>query len=198
MTSVARPRGGHGKRRHPTVRKPLTRPYPKRKPTPPSVVHNAKGNQIHTNKPRYLPGTGKIPGKVKSLVRPYPKQKKRHHVSTYYATSPTGETHKIRGTISLQARQQFASQGINISSRPPGQSAQQNLSNRYGITTFTQWGDVSTQPQSGNIKREQQRLSDTYGVTTYNPDGTVSTSPNVGNMGVRLEKASKKPWVLPF
>ena len=47
-----------------------------------------------------------------------------------------------------QARQYYKEHGVKISSRPPGQPAQQDLSDRYGITTFTQWGDVSTTQQN--------------------------------------------------
>ena len=102
---------------------------------------------------------------------------------TWYATGPDGKTHKGKGKLSMQARQYYAEQGVKVSSRPPGQFQQQRLSDTTGVTTYTQFGDISTtprdltgQPQT-KLRIEQQKLSDKYGVTTYNKDGSVSTVP---------------------
>ena len=115
---------------------------------------------------------------------------------TWYATNAQGKTWKHTAPLTLEARQHYAEQGVKISSRPPGQAAQQDLSDRFGITTFTKWGDVST-TQKNPFKQEQQGLSDKFGITTYNVDGSVSTNPNPNNPKT-LHTVNKKPWWDPW
>ena len=113
---------------------------------------------------------------------------------TWYATNAQGKTWKGTAPLTLAARQHYAEQGVKISSKPPGQAAQQDLSDRFGITTFTKWGDVST-TQKNPFRQEQQGLSDQFGITTYNVDGSVSTKPNNPNT---LHTVAKKPWWNPW
>ena len=132
----------------------------------------------------YLQSLGQsVQGKVQQVAQTTGTIAKRASHDTWYATSPDGKTTKGRGHLSLQARQYYAEQGVKVTSRPPGQKAQQKLSDTTGITTYTQWGDLSTTPRDLSAQKktklriEQQRLSDQYGITTYNKDGTVSTTP---------------------
>ena len=115
-------------------------------------------------------------------------KKVRAGATTWYATNAQGQTIKGEGRLSMQARQFYGDKGYNlITSKPPGQDAQQRLSDTTGVTTYTKWGDVSTTPRDlagqkpNKIRAEQQKLSDKYNITTYNKDGTVSTTPRQQN-----------------
>ena len=132
--------------------------------------------------------------------------------TTWYATNAQGQTIKGEGRLSMQARQYYGDRGYNlITSKPPGQDAQQRLSDTTGVTTFTQWGDVSTVPRDlagqkpNKIRAEQQKLSDKYNITTYNKDGSVSTIPRQQNQlaqdGIQQVGGSKDNawwWQSPF
>lgn len=80
--------------------------------------------------------------------------------------------------------------------------AQQALSDKYGLTTYTTTGKVSTTPSIGTVgfnkhvnmkkgitdrsnmselQKAQQALSDKTGITTYDVAGNVSTTPSIGS-----------------
>ena len=101
-----------------------------------------------------------------------------------YATTATGDTFVIPGKLGLHARQYYASKGIQTSSRKPTSVRQQELSDQFGITTFTTLGGVATTP---SLKRQQQDLSNKFGITTYTKTGEVSTSPR--NMAKKAQQA---------
>lgn len=124
---------------------------------------------------------------------PPPAVTKRVHKSVWYATGPDGQTWKGEGKLSMQARQYYAEHGVKVTSRPPAQAHQQGLSDKFGITTFTKWGDVST-TQQNPFKQRQQGLSDQYGITTYNLDGSVSTKPNVSTAVHTSQQNNPGPW----
>ena len=124
---------------------------------------------------------------------------------TWYATNAQGQTIKGEGKLSMQARQFYGDKGYNlITSKPPGQSDQQRLSDTTGITTYTKWGDVSTIPRDlagqkpNKIRAEQQKLSDKYNITTYNKDGSVSTVPRqqsqLAQDGIQQVGGSDNAW----
>lgn len=131
-------------------------------------------------------------GNIVNVAQQTPKVKATKQVktgaTTWYATNAQGQTIKGEGRLSMQARQFYGDKGYNlITSKPPGQDAQQRLSDTTGVTTYTKWGDVSTTPRDlagqkpNKIRAEQQKLSDKYNITTYNKDGTVSTTPRQQN-----------------
>ena len=157
-------------------------------------------------------GLGNIVNVAQQTPKVQQTKKVKTGATTWYATNAQGNTIKGEGKLSMQARQYYGDKGYNlITSKPPGQDAQQRLSDTTGVTTYTQWGDVSTVPRDlagqkpNKIRVEQQKLSDKYNITTYNKDGSVSTVPRQQNQlaqdGIQQVGGSKDNawwWQSPF
>ena len=129
-------------------------------------------------------------------------RKAKTGATTWYATNAQGQTVKGEGKLSLQARQFYGDRGYNlITSKPPKAPLhQQRLSDETGITTYTQYGDISTTPRDlsaqtmTKTRKEQQKLSDKYGITTYNKDGSVSTIPTMQQQQEQQQQAKGSWW----
>ncbi len=120
--------------------------------------------------------------------------------TTIYATQPDGHTFKIQRKLSLQDRQYYREHGVKLSTRKPSTvRKQQELSDVFGVTTFTTLGHESTTPRDlsaqtmTKTRKEQQKLSDKYGITTYNKDGSVSTIPREQQQQEQQQQ-SKGAW----
>jgi len=123
--------------------------------------------------------------------------------TTIYATQPDGHTFKIQRKLSLQDRQYYREHGVKLSTRKSSTvRKQQELSDVFGVTTFTKLGHESTTPRDlsaqkmTQARKEQQKLSNQYGITTYNKDGSVSTIP--GQQQGQQQAKGAWWWDSPF
>ena len=84
--------------------------------------------------------------------------KYRQKGPTVYVTSREGKITQLDYRPTLQDRQRLHEGGYKLTTKKPLKHRQQEISDLYGITTYTKTGEVATAQGPRPLKKKQQQL----------------------------------------